>query len=131
MKEDCRKQVIEAKVLPYIVTAMSHPSVGVRAAACQCTRSLSRSMKNLRTSLVDAGIEAPLFQVQTSVFDLCNLFHPNENDFFFSGLTYFSINLATERRRSRCLEFSDGNPLQHCVGRITDEEDHHGARNRR
>ncbi|KAF9382683.1 hypothetical protein CPB97_007018 [Podila verticillata] len=63
MKEDCRKQVIEAKVLPYIVTAMSHPSVGVRAAACQCTRSLSRSMKNLRTSLVDAGIEAPLFQL--------------------------------------------------------------------
>ncbi|KAG0358941.1 hypothetical protein BGZ54_010209 [Gamsiella multidivaricata] len=63
MKEDCRKQVIEAKVLPYIVTAMSHPSVGVRAAACQCTRSLSRSVKNLRTSLVDAGIETPLFQL--------------------------------------------------------------------
>ncbi|KAI1297410.1 hypothetical protein EDD11_007140 [Mortierella claussenii] len=63
MKEDCRRQVIEAKVLPYIVSAMSHPSVGVRAAACQCTRSLSRSMKNLRTSLVDAGIEVPLFQL--------------------------------------------------------------------
>ncbi|KAG0307675.1 hypothetical protein BGZ99_001382 [Dissophora globulifera] len=63
MKEDCRRQVIEAKVLPHIVMAMSHPSVGIRAAACQCTRSLSRSVKNLRTSLVDAGIEAPLFQL--------------------------------------------------------------------
>ncbi|KAF9961258.1 hypothetical protein BGZ72_004399 [Mortierella alpina] len=63
LKEDCRKQVIDAKVLPYIVAAMSHPSVGVRAAACQCTRSLSRSVKNLRTSLVDAGIETPLFQL--------------------------------------------------------------------
>ncbi|KAF9967916.1 hypothetical protein BGZ70_007675, partial [Mortierella alpina] len=63
IKEDCRKQVIDAKVLPYIVAAMSHPSVGVRAAACQCTRSLSRSVKNLRTSLVDAGIETPLFQL--------------------------------------------------------------------
>ncbi|KAG0198070.1 hypothetical protein BGX28_008435 [Mortierella sp. GBA30] len=63
MKEDCRKQVIEAKVLSHIVAAMSHPSVGVRAAACQCTRSLSRSVKNLRTSLVDAGIETPLFKL--------------------------------------------------------------------
>ncbi|KAF9939717.1 hypothetical protein BGZ67_009070 [Mortierella alpina] len=63
IKEDCRKQVIDAKVLPHIVAAMSHPSVGVRAAACQCTRSLSRSVKNLRTSLVDAGIETPLFQL--------------------------------------------------------------------
>jgi hypothetical protein len=63
MKEDCREKVIEAKVLPHIVRAMSHPSVGVRAAACQCTRSLSRSVKNLRTDLVDAGIETPLFEV--------------------------------------------------------------------
>ncbi|KAF8934070.1 hypothetical protein BGZ58_005957 [Dissophora ornata] len=63
LKEDCRKQVVEAKVLPHIVAAMSHPSVGVRAAACQCTRSLSRSVMNLRTSLVDAGIETPLFQL--------------------------------------------------------------------
>ncbi|KAF9918008.1 hypothetical protein BX616_010592 [Lobosporangium transversale] len=63
IKEYCRRQVIEAKVLPHIVTAMSHPSVGVRAAACQCTRSLSRSVGSLRTSLVDAGIEAPLFQL--------------------------------------------------------------------
>ncbi|KAF9991924.1 hypothetical protein BGZ79_003741 [Entomortierella chlamydospora] len=82
MKEDCRKQVIEAKVLPHIVTAMSHPSVGVRAAACQCTRSLSRSVKNLRTSLVDAGIETPLFQllsdndpgvVSSATATLCNI----------------------------------------------------------
>ncbi|KAK3820329.1 MAG: armadillo-type protein [Benniella sp.] len=63
MKEDCREKVIEAKVLPHIVRAMSHPSVGVRAAACQCTRSLSRSVKNLRTDLVDAGIETPLFEL--------------------------------------------------------------------
>ncbi|KAF9980317.1 Armadillo repeat-containing protein 8 [Modicella reniformis] len=63
MKEDCRKKVIDAKVLPHIVRAMSHPSVGVRAAACQCTRSLSRSVKNLRTDLVDAGIETPLFEL--------------------------------------------------------------------
>ncbi|KAK3840142.1 MAG: armadillo-type protein [Linnemannia elongata] len=82
LKEDCRKQVIEAKVLSHIVSAMSHPSVGVRAAACQCTRSLSRSVKNLRTSLVDAGIENPLFQLlsdedlgvlRSATATLCNI----------------------------------------------------------
>ncbi|KAF9921047.1 hypothetical protein FBU30_008966 [Linnemannia zychae] len=82
LKEDCRKQVIEAKVLSHIVAAMSHPSVGVRAAACQCTRSLSRSVKNLRTSLVDAGIENPLFQLlsdedigvlRSATATLCNI----------------------------------------------------------
>ncbi|KAG0279634.1 hypothetical protein BGZ96_001887 [Linnemannia gamsii] len=82
LKEDCRKQVIEAKVLSHIVSAMSHPAVGVRAAACQCTRSLSRSVKNLRTSLVDAGIENPLFQLlsdedlgvlRSATATLCNI----------------------------------------------------------
>ncbi|KAI8349730.1 armadillo-type protein [Mortierella sp. GBAus27b] len=63
MREECRRKVIDARVLPHIVRAMSHPSVGVRAAACQCTRSLSRSVKNLRTDLVDAGIELPLFEL--------------------------------------------------------------------
>lgn len=65
LREECRRQVIDAKILPYIVSAMSHKSTGVRAAACQCTRSLSRSVKNLRTNLVDARIAVPLFEVKT------------------------------------------------------------------
>ncbi|ORY08135.1 ARM repeat-containing protein [Basidiobolus meristosporus CBS 931.73] len=63
LKEECRVQVIEAKALPHIVAAMSHRN-------------------NLRTSLVDAGIAIPLFQllsdestsVQTTASaTLCNI----------------------------------------------------------
>ncbi|KAJ3191730.1 Armadillo repeat-containing protein 8, partial [Dinochytrium kinnereticum] len=82
LKEDCRKQVIDSKLLPHIVEAMTDPIPQIRAAACQCTRSLSRSVKNLRTSLVDGGVAIPLIQllsdpnvqVQTTASaTLCNI----------------------------------------------------------
>ncbi|CAG8494011.1 15221_t:CDS:10 [Acaulospora morrowiae] len=63
LTEDGRKLVVDAKIVPHIVKAMSHRSYGVRAAACQCTRSLSRSVNILRTNLVDAGIATPLFKL--------------------------------------------------------------------
>ena len=61
--EECRKQVIEMKILPLIVSSLSNPEVGVRVSACACARSLSRSVRNLRTSLVDAGISNPLMDL--------------------------------------------------------------------
>ena len=51
------------KILPLIVSSLANADVGVRVAACACARSLSRSVKNLRTSLVDAGISAPLLDL--------------------------------------------------------------------
>ena len=62
-KDDYRKQVIETGLIPSIVAAMSSSVPGIRAAACQCTRSLSRSVCILRTNLVDAGIAIPLFKL--------------------------------------------------------------------
>jgi armadillo repeat-containing protein 8 len=62
-KDDYRKQVIDTGLIPSIVAAMSSFAPGIRAAACQCTRSLSRSVCILRTNLVDAGIAVPLFRL--------------------------------------------------------------------
>lgn len=43
-------------VLSLVRAALVHPSYGVRAAACQLARALSRTVAILRTSLVDSGV---------------------------------------------------------------------------
>ncbi|KAI8903788.1 armadillo-type protein [Gorgonomyces haynaldii] len=61
--EDARRQVIEQKLLPDIISGLKFVDTAVRVAACKCCRSLSRSVKNLRTSLMDAGLAQPLFDL--------------------------------------------------------------------
>lgn len=56
-------QAIDAKVLPHVVAGLSHRSTSVRLAACKCARSLSRSVKEVRTSLVEANVTPPLLKV--------------------------------------------------------------------
>jgi hypothetical protein len=63
LKEECRTQAIEAKVLPHIISGLSSKQPSVRLAACQAAKSLSRSVSHLRTSLVDAGIAPSLIKL--------------------------------------------------------------------
>lgn len=82
-KEECRKTIIEAaKIFPNLLAGMASANEKIRSAACSCTRSLSRSVKNLRTTLVDAGLTAPLLKLlrdpsvrvqRTACATLCNM----------------------------------------------------------
>jgi hypothetical protein len=80
--EECRKGVVESKILPVLVEALASESTAVKIAACQCARGLSRSVKNLRTNLFDAGISKPLLKLlndpsiavqSTACATLCNM----------------------------------------------------------
>ncbi len=63
INEDNRKQIVESKFLGLIVECMSSSNTNLRISACQCARNLSRSVKNLRTNLFDAGIARPLLKL--------------------------------------------------------------------
>ncbi|KAJ3372720.1 hypothetical protein GGF31_001745 [Allomyces arbusculus] len=63
--EPARRLVLESGVVKAVVKALRHSSPGVRAAAGQCTKSLSRSVKSLRTVLVDEGVAEPLCELLT------------------------------------------------------------------
>ncbi|GAA5918570.1 hypothetical protein JCM6882_002340 [Rhodosporidiobolus microsporus] len=61
--ESHRRHVLDASLLPPILSALSHPTVGVRAAGCHCVRALSRSVNILRTDLVEARAEESLVRL--------------------------------------------------------------------
>lgn len=54
--DDFRRQALDAQIVGALTQAMKHSAAKVRAAACQCTRSISRSMAILRTSLIDVPL---------------------------------------------------------------------------
>ncbi|CAM6087787.1 unnamed protein product [Calypogeia fissa] len=61
--EDSRRQLLTLQVQTHIIAALEHSSVGVRGAACSCLKSLSRSVKNLRTNLTDERLVLPLLKL--------------------------------------------------------------------
>jgi hypothetical protein len=61
--EPYRRLVLDASLLGPILSSLSHPTVGVRAAGCHCIRALSRSVNVLRTDLVEARAEESLVRL--------------------------------------------------------------------
>lgn len=58
--DDARQQVIHSKVMSTVVQGLSDSDETIRAAAALALRALSRSVRTLRASVVDADVAAPL-----------------------------------------------------------------------
>ena len=62
--DDIRSDVTDKLLLiPYINISLTHRHVGVRYAACQCVRALSRAVSVLRTNIVDSGLGLAVYQL--------------------------------------------------------------------
>ncbi|KAH9852704.1 ARM repeat-containing protein [Lenzites betulinus] len=53
----------DLRLIPAIQASLNNPYVGVRYAACQCARALSREVSALRTNIVDTGLGLAVFQL--------------------------------------------------------------------
>ncbi|KAI9065407.1 ARM repeat-containing protein [Trametes sanguinea] len=53
----------ELRLIPAIQASLANRYVGVRYAACQCARALSRAVSALRTNIVDTGLGLAVFQL--------------------------------------------------------------------
>ncbi len=51
------------RLIPYIQISLAQRHVGVRYAACQCARALSRAVSVLRTNIVDTGLGLAVYQI--------------------------------------------------------------------
>jgi hypothetical protein len=68
IREECRKVIIETKgIVSNVVNCLRDDRIEIRLLACHCARVLSRSVKALRTVLIDSGIAEPLIaQMESS-----------------------------------------------------------------
>lgn len=53
----------ELHLIPIIHSCLFHQHTGVRYAACQCVRALSRAVTVLRTNIVDSGLGMTIFSL--------------------------------------------------------------------
>jgi armadillo repeat-containing protein 8 len=55
---------MDLQMATYVVRDLGSPHAVLRQAACDCARSLSRSVAALRTTLVEANVAEPLLKVR-------------------------------------------------------------------
>lgn len=61
---DIRSEVTDThKLIPYIQASLTHRHIGVRYAACQCARALSRAVSVLRTNIIDSGLGLAVYEI--------------------------------------------------------------------
>ena len=70
-----RTKIIGQQIMPIIVICLSHYVAEVRSAACRALLSLSRSVRNIRTAILDGNLAAPLFKVFYFLFLFYCLFY--------------------------------------------------------
>ena len=61
--ETRREFTDNSQLVAAIGMSLTHHHVGVRYAACQCVRALSRAVAVIRTNVVDSGIGKTVFQI--------------------------------------------------------------------
>jgi armadillo repeat-containing protein 8 len=84
-ENEIRRDVAERlHLIPVIQASLSDKRVGVRYAACQCVRALTRGVAVIRTSIVDSGLGISVFNlfknknedwrvVSTALLAVCNV----------------------------------------------------------
>lgn len=104
--EECRRQFLEHNEFVSVLSYLNHMEAGVRTAACSVIRSLSRSVKNLRTGMSSDRVVLPLTRllrdssplVQASALSaLCNIvldFTPSKSPPLQSGLLPLLVSLS-------------------------------------
>jgi hypothetical protein len=96
-EEDAKRSVMDLKGISIIVDSLKDNNEQVRAAACLCAKSLSRSRKLVKSSLSDCNIDGPLLSLlsdpspqvqQTACATLINLvlnFNPMKEKILTAG----------------------------------------------
>ncbi|KAJ1536682.1 Armadillo repeat-containing protein 8 [Nowakowskiella sp. JEL0078] len=100
--------------------ALSHPNIGIRSAACLCTRSLSRSVRTMRTALVDSNVAVPVLNLLSdksstvkvmALSTLCNLvldFSAMKKLIIDQGIVQKLVTIFTESYRNNNDSGNDG-----------------------